>query len=125
MTAMEEAVWEWLRLNCAGPEKALPRATIIGRFNLMRGARREAGGARGRGPMPEIYDRLFRQIASDLVVVYKKPICTSAAGGYYVARTMRELEAGVNDLKAKGSAIFARARALEETVPLERQERLF
>jgi len=42
-----------------------------------------------------------------------------------VARTRKELDAAANDLKARGAAIFDRARTLETTEPLEKQENLF
>jgi len=60
-----------------------------------------------------------------LVTDFHKAICTTPAHGYYAARTGRELDAAVNHLKAIGTTIFERARALEATEPLEKQERLF
>lgn len=112
MSPLEAAIWSFLIGHCAGPEKAMHRAAIISRFNLI-------------NPTREIHDRLFRQVVSDLVITYKKAICTTPADGYYVARTMRELEGGIRALEAKGATIFQRARALKETLPLEKQERLF
>jgi hypothetical protein len=59
------------------------------------------------------------------VRVWKKPICTTPGGGYFVARTSRERDEAINYLKSVGSEIFERARALEESDPLDRQENLF
>jgi hypothetical protein len=111
MSDLHAAVWQFLLDRFVGVENALPRAAIVVRYNLVN--------------KKELSDRVFRQVVSDLVTDFKKAICTTPAAGYYVARTGRELDAAVNDLKAKGSAIFERARALEATEPLEKQERLF
>jgi hypothetical protein len=54
-----------------------------------------------------------------------RKVCTTPEVGYYVARTGRELDAAVNDLKSKGAAIFERARALEATEPLENRRGCF
>jgi len=59
----------------AGEENAMPRAAILTRFNLVR-----------RKP---ISDRVFREIVSELVTVYKKAICTTPARGYFAAHTVR------------------------------------
>lgn len=111
MTPLQAAIWNFLREEYVGPEAMTPRAAILARFNLMTGR--------------DLDDRKFREAVSELVTIYKKPICTTSAGGFYVARTMKDLDLAVRDLEAKGAACFERARALQETIPLERQERLF
>jgi hypothetical protein len=111
MSDLQSEVWRFLLERFAGVENAAPRSAILSRYNLVN--------------KKELSDRVFRQVVSDLVTDFKKAICTTPEVGYYVARTGRELDAAVNDLKAKGAAIFERARALEATEPLEKQERLF
>lgn len=111
MSALQAAVWSFLRESYVGPEAMTPRAAILVRFNLMTGK--------------DLDDRTFRQVVSELVTLYKKPICTTSAGGFYVARTTKDLDLAIRDLEAKGATIFERARALKETIPLEQQERLF
>lgn len=111
MSSIQAAIWQFLRDRYVGPDNASPRAAIISRYNLLHSK--------------TIEDREFRETVSDLVVVFKKPICTSPAGGYYVARTFGELTIGVNYLEGAGSKFFERARALKETIPLETQESLF
>lgn len=111
MTPLQAAIWTFLKERFLGPENAEPRATVLSRYNLIHNS--------------EIGDRDFREAVAELVVHFKKPICTSSAGGYFVARTMKDLEQAVADLESRGGAIFERARALKETIPLERQERLF
>ena len=104
-------IYSFLLERFAGAENAAPRAAIIKSFNFFK--------------QKEIGDRFFRQVVSDLVTIYKKAICTTPDSGYYVARTGKELDAAVNHLRAIGAANFERAKALAETEPLERQERLF
>jgi len=112
MTLLQAAVWNFLCERYAGLENATPRATIIARYNLLHAERK-------------LSDRVFRQIVSDIVTVFKKNVCTTPGSGYFVARTLRERDEAINYLKSAGSKIFVRARALEEADPLERQERLF
>lgn len=111
MTVTEATIWQFLKDNFAGPDNALPSATIIARLYLRHHIK--------------IDDRTFRQTVSDLVTRFKKPICTTPANGYYVARTSRDRDLAINHLKSIGAAAFERARALEETETLERQETLF
>ena len=111
MTDLHLEVWQFLRERHVGAKNAAPRSAILTRFNLVK--------------HKELSDRAFRQVVSDLVTDFHKAICTTPEAGYYVARTGRELDAAVNDLKAKGAAIFDRARALEACDPLEKQESLF
>lgn len=111
MSPLQAAVWQFLLAHFSGAEGTTPRAVIISRYNLLRGT--------------ELDDRTFRQVVSELVTVFKKPICTSPGGGYFVANTARELNAAINYLKSAGSAFFERAKSLEEADPLERQENLF
>jgi hypothetical protein len=59
----------------AGKENAMPRATILTGFNLTRA-------------LP-LSDRDFRDAVSHLVIVYKKPICTTQAAGDFVTKTER------------------------------------
>ncbi len=110
MSPLQSAIWNFLLAGYVGPENAAPRAVIIGRYNLIH--------------KTELGDRKFREIVSDLVVNFKKPVATSASGGYFVARTQRELENAIYDLESKGAAIFDRARILKETIPLSAQEDL-
>ena len=109
MTLLQAAVWQFLVAHFAGPEKATPRSTIIARNNIWHDGRFQ------------ITDRNFRQVVADLVTCFKKPICTSAASGYYVARTARELDAAVRDLRSRIGATAERLRALEVAVPLQQQ----
>lgn len=112
MSPLQVAVWKFLSEHYAGPENATPRVTIIARYNLLHQEH-------------ELSDRVFRQIVSDLVTVFKKAICTTPKSGYFVPRTLGERNEAINYLKAAGSEMFVRARALEEADPLEHQERLF
>ena len=111
MTDLQSEVWHFLLDRYVGVENAAPRSAILARYNILKNK--------------ELSDRVFRQVVSDLVTDFKRAICTTPEVGYYVARTGRELDAAVNDLKAKGAAMFDRAHALEATEPLEKQERLF
>ena len=112
MTPLEAAVWAFIIQRHTGPENAQPRSAILWRFNSIH-------------PGFGINDRQFRQVVSDLVTRFKKSICTSPSGGYFVARTMKDLDIGVRALESAGAAFFERARSLKETLPLEQQEDLF
>lgn len=111
MTSLQADIWQFLLEKFAGIENATPRAAILARFNLVRAC--------------QVSDRDFREAVSNLVVVFKKPICTSPAKGYFVARTEREKQEALNYLDSVLTEIGDRRRALAETDPLERQERLF
>lgn len=111
MSPLQADVWNFLLERHSGAENAAPRSAILARFNLIH--------------KKELTDRVFRKVVADLVTDFKKAICTTPEAGYFVARTGRELDAAVNNLKAKGAAIFERARVLEATEPLEKQESLF
>ena len=112
MTPFQKALWSFLRERFAGVENASPRATIESRFFLLHESMRTD-------------DRTFREAISELVTVYRKPICTSPAKGYFVAKTEREKQEALNYLDSVISEVAGRRRALAETDPLERQERLF
>lgn len=111
MTPLQAAIWAFMRERFAGGENATPRATIIARYNLLRHA--------------DLDDRTFRDAVSDLVSTFKKPICTTAADGYYVARTEREKMPALNYLDALIQKAVKRRRGLAEAITEERQERLF
>jgi hypothetical protein len=89
----------------------MPRVTILARFNLTR-------------PTP-MSDREFREIVSQLVTIYKKPICTTPSVGYYVAKTEREKKETLHYLDSVLTEVGGRRQPLTETDPLERQEKLF
>ncbi len=112
VSPLQASIWEFLKEKFVGRENATPRATIIARYNLMH-------------PRQELSDRVFRQIVSDLVTLFKKAVCTTPGSGYFVARASRERDEAINYLKSAGSETFGRARALEEADPLECQESLF
>ena len=57
--------------------------------------------------------------------IFKKLICTSPSRGYFVARTQAEKQEALNYLDSVLTEVGDRRRALAETDPLERQERLF
>lgn len=111
MTDEQHAVWDWLVAHHVGVEHAAPRAEIIEHYNHFH--------------IPKLSDREFRQICSDLVVHFGRPICTTAGGGYYVARTPDELTRAVRDLESRALAILERARALKQAMPLDPQGKLF
>ena len=111
MTQIQSEIWSFLLEKFAGIEHAAPRVTILSRFNMVR-----AG---------QISDRDFREAVSNLVVVFKKPICTSPSKGYFVAKTEREKQEALHYLDSVLAEVGDRRRALAETDPLERQERLF
>ena len=69
-------------------------------------------------------DREFRDTVAQLVTVYKKPICTTPAAGYFVAETEAEKKEALNYLDSMLTEIGDR-RALAETDPLERQDGCF
>lgn len=110
MSDVQRSVWDFMRRRFAGSDNAAPRATILARYNLF---------------YPNLGDREFRDIVSQLVTVFKKPICTTPHRGYFVARTEREKQEALNYLDSVLTEIGDRRRALAETDPLERQERLF
>ncbi|HWP58979.1 MAG TPA: hypothetical protein VNL14_13890 [Candidatus Acidoferrales bacterium] len=111
MSPLQAAIWAFLKDHYAGLEKAAPRAVILTRFNLLRNQ--------------FLSDRDFRETVSQLVTIYKKPICTSPAKGYFVALTEREKQEALNYLDSVLTEVGDRRRALAETDPLERQENLF
>jgi hypothetical protein len=111
MSPIQAAVWAFLKERFAGKENAAPRATILTRFNMVR--------------LSELSDRDFRDVVSQLVIVYKKPICTTPPVGYFVAKTEAEKREALHYLDSVLTEVGDRRRALAETDPLERQERLF
>ena len=108
MTPVEISLWEWLVKYHSGPMRASSRHMIL-----------EVWGGRTAHRMN---DREFRSTIADLVTIHKKPICTSAANGYFAATNRTQLDAGIADLKARAGAILERARALEATIPLEEEQ---
>ena len=62
---------------------------------------------------------------AQLVTIFKKPICTSPSRGCFVARTEAEKQEALHYLDSVLTEVGDRRRALAETDPLERQERLF
>lgn len=110
-SGLHAEIWGFLVEHFVGVENRTNRAAILQRFNLISGK--------------NLSDRFFRQIVSDLVTDYQKAICTLADGGYYIARTGRELDAAAAELESKGAACFDRARRLRQCEPIDRQESLF
>lgn len=111
MNPLQAAVWGFLKDRYAGLDNAATRAGILCRFNLVRS--------------DVVSDRDFREAVSQLVTIFKKPICTSPSKGYFVARTEREKQEALNYLDSVLTEVGDRRRALAETDPLERQENLF
>jgi hypothetical protein len=111
LTEEHRAVWDWLVSHCAGRTNAQPRATLLGSYNTFH--------------VVKLSDRKFRQLVSDLVLQFHLPVCPTSADGYFVARYPEDLEHGIAELKARGAAILARQRALEQALSLEPQRRLF
>ena len=111
MTGLHLDIYKFLVDHCSGIECALPRATILARFNLIK--------------HKELSDRVFRAVVADLVTDFKKAICTTSDDGYYVARTEKEKFPALNYLDAVIGKIAKRRRDLAEAEPLEKQERLF
>ncbi|HWO42639.1 MAG TPA: hypothetical protein VNO43_12635 [Candidatus Eisenbacteria bacterium] len=111
MSPTQASIWSFLKEHYAGLENAAPRAAILTRYNLIHRS--------------DISDRDFREAVSQLVTIFKKPICTSPAKGYFVARTEREKQEALNYLDSVLTEVSDRRRALAETDPLERQESLF
>lgn len=114
-TGLHLEIFQFIKSRFTGAENATPRDQVIVQFNFYK--------------KKDINDRVFRQVVSELVTVYKKAVCTTPGvkdkpAGYFFARTGTELDAAVNHLRAIGSANFDRAKALAETDPAERQERL-
>jgi len=76
-------------------------------------------------------DILFSRIGilgtswAQLVTIFKKPICRSPSRGYFVACTEAEKQEALHYLDSVLTEVGDRRRALAETDPLERQERLF
>ena len=62
---------------------------------------------------------------AQLVTIFKKPICRSPSRGYFVACTEAEKQEALHYLDSVLTEVGDRRRALAETDPLERQERLF
>ena len=114
MTNQERAVYDLLLAHNIGAERAQPREAILARWNTYHALKHG-----------KLSDRTFRQIVSDLVVHFGRPICTTSAGGYYIARTAGELDDAIRDLESKATTILDRARVLRRTLPLEPQASLF
>lgn len=107
-------IYKFLLENFAGIDKAAKRSAVLQRFNLVH--------------KKEITDRDFRAVISELIVVYKKPICTAPSSGYYVAIGEAEKDIALHYLDSLLTEIGDRRRALAAAVPLAarpRQERLF
>ena len=104
-------MWGFLKERFAGKDNAAPQATVLTRFNMLRAA--------------PVSDRNFRDTVARLVMVYKKPVCTTPAVGYFVAKTEAKKREALNYLDSVLTEVGDRRRALAETDPLERQERLF
>lgn len=119
MSIAQQAVWDFLLDNYAGPGRATPRRSIIARFNNF------APIVMRKPCFIRLDDRSFREIVSDLVTFFAKPICTTSAGGYFVAETPDDLDHAVAELESRAVAILERAKALKATVPLSLQRRLF
>ena len=114
MTPLQRAVWDFISRDYVGFSQAAPRREIIYRFNFLR-----------QPPAPEINDREFRSVVAELVVLFAKPICSTSAGGYFVAQHPEELDHAVAELESRGIANMERARALKKTLPLDVQRKLF
>jgi hypothetical protein len=114
MTAQERAIYDMLLAHNIGEERAQPREKILERWNHFHGIQHG-----------KLTDRAFRQIVADLVTHFSRPICTTSAGGYFIARTGDELDMAVRDLESKGTTILERARALRKAQPLEPQKSFF
>ena len=59
-------------------------------------------------------DRTVRQSIHELIVHRRVPVCSSPAGGYWIAATVQELEDAVRFIEAYGSECMERARCLRE-----------
>jgi len=110
MSRLQASLWKFLLEYFIGPENGASREKVLARYNAWHSS--------------QIIDRDFREVVSDLVVNFKKPICTSPSGGYYVARTPDELDISIRYLEKTGGAFFERARSLKEAIPLQRQGNL-
>lgn len=110
MSPLQAAIWSFLLERHVGPENAAPRETVLCRYNLLHSS--------------NLDDRKFREAVSELVTFFKKAICTSPSGGYFVARTVAEKNVALNYLDSVLTKVGDRRRALAEADPLERQERL-
>jgi replication-associated recombination protein RarA len=102
MPLLDAAVWTFLKERFAGKENAAPRVTILSRFNLLR--------------ISPVSDRDFRETVSQLVIVYKKPICTTPAVGYFVAKTEAEKREALNYLDSVLTEVGDRRRALGKPI---------
>jgi hypothetical protein len=116
ITPTEKRLWAFLRGRYTGAEKAAPHATNIVWFNTLTGI--------------ELEDRKFRDLVASLVTVHKKPICTSASDGYFVARTWDEKAPAERTILSVIGNLYRRYKGRHEAKPLEedepqRQERLF
>lgn len=107
---LQASIWAFLLERHVGPENAVPRAAILARYNLLHNS--------------SLDDRVFRQVISELVTVFKKAICTSPVRGYFIARTMGEKNEALHYLDSVLTEVGDRRRALAEADPLDRQERL-
>jgi hypothetical protein len=111
MSPIQAAVWAFLKERFAGKENAAPRATILTRFNILRHA--------------PISNRDFRDTLSQLVIIYKKPICTTPAERVFRGENRGGKKRGAQ-LSGFGSDRGRRSPACAgRTDPLERQEKLF
>lgn len=110
MSPLQAALWKILRERFYGVENASPRAAVLARYNLLHKA--------------ELRDRVFRDTVGVLVSVFKKPICTSAAKSYYVARTRSEKQQALNYLDSVLREVGERRRGLDEAETEEAQESL-
>lgn len=110
-----QRLWDLLLQRYAGPRNAAPREKIRAHYNLLT----------DELVLKITSDRQFRHLVSELVILFRKPICTTSADGYYVAGTPDDLDHAVKDLEARGVKILERARALRQCDPLDPQRRLF
>ena len=113
-TGLHLEIWSFLVENFAGLERATKRSAILLRFNLVH--------------KKEISDRDFRSAISELINVYKKPICTAPSTGYYLAVGEAEKNISLNYLDSVLTEVGDRRRNLAAAIPLAakpKQERLF
>jgi hypothetical protein len=83
MSPLQKPSGSFSEKGFAGAENAVPRSATLTRFIRHQ----------------ELPDRDCRdRVGSQLVTVFKKPICTSPAKGYFVARTERDQQDALNYL---------------------------
>ena len=105
--AMDEktaAVWQFLHEHYFGHDAASPRTRILEHFHRVSRFRLD--------------DREFRNIVADLVTTWRKPICSTATTGYYVALDRWEIDAAVADLRKKARSLQDCATALDRAIPV-------